>query len=805
TTVDKVVGKSAGDHFDEEMAKEFEAQELDVLQNNTSVSFEEDFDGTTRLVHKSRVVSGSEKPYVAITLTDISEMKSREVALQVAVEKSRLAQEILDSLDLGILVKDSDLSIVFCNEKFARLHDRTVHDFVGKRAVEIHGQEAVVYEQSERKALETGEIIELQEDYEEDGEKRARLVHKSRVDTGSANPYVAITLTDITEIRKRERALEEAEKKAQLSDRAKSEFLANMSHEIRTPMNGVLGMAELLAKSDLDSRQKTFTDIIVKSGNSLLTIINDILDFSKIDAGQLVLDPAQFNLRESIEDVATLVSTKAKEKDLEMIARVAPDLPDSFIGDVGRFRQIITNLMGNAVKFTEQGHVLVDVSGEPVDGVYRLTCKVTDTGIGIPRDKVETIFEKFSQVDTSATRRHEGTGLGLAITSKLIDLMGGEIGVESRVGEGSTFWFTIELPVEEGAMRKRKTVPVDVSGSRVLIIDDNPVNRDILMEQMTSWAFDAFAVDSGPKGLAMLKQAAKLGKPADLAIIDYQMPGMTGDEVIRQIRLDDSICELPVVVLTSVDQALQPAALKELQVDHHLLKPARSSHLLECIVSALQSRLEHGDKAEADMIEEIGDEAALAWLSSEKTGQPPKQTRLPRDVIASAKPSQAPALSSTVASSGSPTNQPVEPTSAAPSRDQKSADFDAKVDVLIAEDNEVNQLVYGQIFAQLDYTYEIVDNGQKAVDAARELNPAIILMDVSMPVMNGLEATQKIRETISADVPIIGVTAHALKGDREKCMEVGMSDYLPKPISPDRLEEKLANWWPTSAADVASK
>ncbi|MEM1376492.1 MAG: PAS domain-containing protein [Pseudomonadota bacterium] len=794
-TVSEVENVAASEHFDGELSELFEEQERQIFESGETITFEENRDGISRLVNKSLVTTEDGESYVAITLTNITGIKDREAALQEAVERTKLSEEVLNSLDQGILVKDSDLNIIFANRKFADLHDANIDDFMGKRASAYFGKEAEFFEGSECETLATGKVIEIQEDYEEDGEQRSRLVFKSRVETDSGRPYVAITLTDVTEIRNRERALEEAEKKAQLSDRAKSEFLANMSHEIRTPMNGVLGMAELLAKSELDSRQKTFTDIIVKSGNALLTIINDILDFSKIDAGQLVLDPAPFNLRESIEDVATLVSAKAKEKDLEMIARVAPDLPDTFIGDVGRFRQIITNLMGNAVKFTEQGHVLVDVSGEQIEGGYRLHCKITDTGIGIPQDKVDTIFEKFSQVDTSATRRHEGTGLGLAITSKLVDMMGGKIGVESSVGEGSTFWFAIDLPVEKGASRKRKTIPVDVSGARVLIIDDNPVNREILMEQMTSWAFDAFAVESGPKGLAMLKQAARLGKPVDLAIVDYQMPDMTGDEVIRHIRGDQVICDLPIVVLTSVDQALQPMTLKELNIEHHLLKPARSSHLLECIVGALQSRIDEnaGGGSEADQI----DAEALAWLSGAGDAPVAKAASVELDA--------EPQLEARTVQKSSNNIEPVPGEQVKNLLDDPPAlKAESKVDVLIAEDNEVNQLVYGQIFAQLDYTYKMVDNGQKAVEAARDLNPNIILMDVSMPVMNGIEATEHIRKDVSADVPIIGVTAHALKGDREKCMEAGMSDYLPKPISPDRLEEKLANWWPKSGSAKAA-
>ena len=267
-----------------------------------------------------------------------------------------------------------------------------------------------------------------------------------------------------------------------------------MSHEIRTPMNGVLGMAELLARTELTPRQKTFTDVIIKSGNALLTIINDILDFSKINAGQLMLEPAPFRLAEAVEDVATLVAARVAEKNLELIVRVDPRLPAFVVGDVGRFRQIVTNMVGNAVKFTEKGHVLIDVSGESSEGIVQLKVSVEDTGIGIPADKLSNVFEKFAQVDGSSTRRHEGTGLGLAIAARLVDLMGGTIGLESEVGRGSIFWFTAPMPAH-AANEPEAIVPVDVTGARVLVIDDNPVNREILLEQLRSWGFDCAAAE----------------------------------------------------------------------------------------------------------------------------------------------------------------------------------------------------------------------------------------------------------------------------------------------------------------------
>ncbi|MET2832727.1 response regulator [Mesorhizobium shangrilense] len=543
--------------------------------------------------------------------------------------------------------------------------------------------------------------------------------------------------------------------KAEAADRAKSEFLANMSHEIRTPMNGVLGMAELLAKTELTPRQKTFTDVIVKSGNALLTIINDILDFSKINAGQLTLDPAPFRLSEAVEDVATLVSARVAEKNLELIVRVDPRLPAFVVGDAGRFRQIITNLLGNAVKFTEKGHVLIDVGGDIIDGVVQLKVRVEDTGIGIPAEKLQNVFEKFAQVDGSSTRRHEGTGLGLAIAARLVDLMGGKIGVESEIGRGSVFWFAVPLPAHQ-AQQRDEIVPVDVTGARVLVIDDNPVNREILLEQLRSWSFDCAAAESGAVGLAFLDRAFQLGAAVDCIILDYQMPGMNGADVARAIAADSRLNIIPVVLLTSVDQVDFGRMIIDYGISAHLTKPARSAVLLGTVISVIQKARAQGSKAQ-----------------------------FVREPVAVAQPS-VPAF--TVI------RGPAMPVSTAP---ESTVTPNGPIDILIAEDNDVNQLVFGQILNGLGLSYRIAGNGRTAVEMYRALRPKLILMDVSMPEMNGYEATRAIRTmeaTTGSHIPIIGVTAHALKGDRDKCLEAGMDDYLPKPVSPDRLGTKIGTW-----------
>jgi len=671
-----------------------------------------------------------------------------------------LLDESLNAMAQGMLIHDHE-KIIRSNEQMVRMLDlpaaliapgARMNDFIGfcvERGDEGEDADlATVLQASKEKCL-AGESFTVE-----------RKIPNGNIIVANVQPRQngggVTTYTDVTEERKRQQELEDARCAALSADRAKSEFLANMSHEIRTPMNGVMGMAELLARTELDARQEVYADVIVKSGSSLLTIINDILDFSKLDARQMELDPSPFKLTDAIEDVATLVSSRVAEKDLELIVRVDPALPDMLVGDVGRIRQIVTNLMSNAVKFTNKGHVYVDVSGGPVAGnMHRLHVKVEDTGVGIAKEKCDNVFEKFSQIDNSATRKHEGTGLGLAISCSLIELMEGEIGVESTLGEGSAFWFTVELPVHHDEVKPR-TVPRDVTGSHILIIDDNEVNRSILEEQMAAWKFECTSCEDGRAGLDVMREAMEQGRNIDCIVLDYQMSGMSGGDVVREMKADDGLKQLPIVMLTSVDQTEDGEVFSSLGINGQLTKPARSSLLLETIVQVLQ---DHRPARK-------NDDTGTAAIAGEQKQIAP-ETR--------------------------PAGETFTPS------DKKTTD------ILVCEDNEVNQIVFTQILQTTDYSFRIAKDGKEGLAFYKTYSPRLVLMDISMPHMNGMEATKAIRmiEAGNLHTPIVAVTAHAIKGDMEKCIAAGMDDYLPKPISPDRLEEKIHYWLDKSKADVA--
>ncbi|MEM7288894.1 MAG: response regulator [Pseudomonadota bacterium] len=563
----------------------------------------------------------------------------------------------------------------------------------------------------------------------------------------------------------------EQSEKAKRADKAKSEFLANMSHEIRTPMNGVMGMAELLLKTELNDKQRTFMEIIVKSGGALLTIINDILDFSKINAGQLTLDPAPFPLAEAIEDIATVAASSAAEKDLELAVRIAPHLPERYIGDIGRIRQIVTNLVGNSIKFTEKGHVIIEIDGSSNETEADLCVSVSDTGIGINPEKFDLIFEKFSQVDESATRDHEGTGLGLSIASSLVRMMGSRIEVESEVGKGSKFWFTIKLPVDlESDTKIHK--PLDVEGTRVLVIDENEVNRSILMENLKAWGVDAAFATTGQEAIDVLNVVSQRNLSVDCIILDQHINRTESTNLIAFVTNSRQFVKVPVIVLTSVEESHEIDAFRKLNIQARLVKPVRSAVLLNNLTRVVQSSVEEDDSIRESVFHAKAIGQAIPGEITSKDDADSSVVQPPVQVAEHDKLVQY-------------------------ERNDSLESLPGQLDVLIAEDNEVNQIVFRQIMQGLDYTFHIAKNGQEAVELYLKQRPMVICMDVSMPVKNGLDATREIRKYERRSdfrTPIIGVTAHAMKGDREKCMEAGMDDYLSKPVSPDMMAEKIKTW-----------
>lgn len=734
----------------------FERRVTQFRAEEQSPAAEINWSSTSLIVDSRRISRGR----ILLTYADISAIRLHEKEIHAAREAleslGELMQDATQAMSQGLLIIQ-DGKILLGNDALAGMLDipddyldagrdwselftfcAARGDFADDPAVLVDGL---------RKSLVDGQPVSVMFRVSD-----GRWV-QMEVAVSERRHWVAL-FTDITATKSREEELQLLLARAEAADRVKSEFLANMSHEIRTPMNGVLGMAELLAKTNLDTRQKTFVDIIVKSGNALMTIINDILDFSKIDSGQMTLRRMTFDAVEAIEDVVTLLSSLAAEKGIELLVRAAPDLPAAIIGDAGRFRQIVTNLVGNAVKFTERGHVLVDIShtvGAADEIMARI--RIEDTGIGMPQDRLDSIFGKFSQIDSSSTRRHEGTGLGLAITAGLVDLFGGYIDVESKLGQGSVF--TVSLPFTVAAARiDPKPLPINVKGAHILVVDDNAVNRQILTEQLALWGFDSAAAENGIEALEILEGAHEFGVTIDAIVLDYQIPGMNGADIARKLRTDDRFNELPIIFLTSMDISGTEKEFAALNGQAHLMKPARANVLRNTIVEVVRAnriRLATADGSIRQILE-------------------------------------APALP-----------EPDAPLQAEP---EPAASF---IDVLVAEDNDVNQIVFTQILQATGLKFLVVNNGQEAVEAWEKYTPRIIMMDVSMPVMNGHDATRRIRSMERGQghrVPIVGVTAHALESDRELCLDAGMDDYMSKPISPELLEEKISLWLGNGAQQV---
>jgi len=691
-----------------------------------------------------------------VTYTDVTEERERQTRLEALsadlAAKTDVLEGVLSTMEQGLVVLDADKRVELFNTQAKRgAPPATVWErgadgpaifdaYIDAGFFRDIGEPEEIRQWMQGIAARREEFVLERDDLHG---RRIREVGHPRADGG----YV-ITYTDITEHTSRERELQtlseslaDAKEAAEAASRAKSEFLANMSHEIRTPMNGVLGMAELLLCTDLPPKQRDMAEVILNSGASLLTIINDILDFSKIEAGKLTLAREPFDMRAAIEDVARLVSSRADEKGVELLVSYDPDLPRLVEGDAGRVRQVVTNLVGNAVKFTDEGHVLVEATGAATDEAVDIALAVVDTGCGIPEEKIDAIFEKFEQADTSSARKHEGTGLGLAITRRIVEMMGGTVRVESEIGAGSRFEIRVRLPraAEAPGDAPEGQLPATGAPIRLLVVDDNAVNRRIIDEQTRAWGFEPTLVESGAAALEALDSARAAGRPFELCIVDHQMPGMDGGALVRAIRRHSDHGDTPLVMLTSMGHTHDCEAWRAMGLDAYLAKPARAADLRDTLAGVMQRRAETTAGA------------ANAAFNAERI--------------------------------------PATEASAAPRKTHR---------VLIAEDNVVNQMVVKAMLAELGYDLAIAEDGEKAVEAYRAERPDVILMDVSMPKLDGFEATARIRaiekETGAPRTPILGVTAHAMREDRARCLANGMDDHLPKPIRREALIDHLARW-----------
>ena len=521
--------------------------------------------------------------------------------------------------------------------------------------------------------------------------------------------------------------LEAASKQAEEATRAKSQFLANISHEIRTPMNAIIGMTELVQATRITREQREYLNTIQSSADALLTLVNDLLDFSKIEARKLELDHVGFNLRDALEDTMRVLAPRAYQKGIELACHTRPDVPDALVGDPLRLRQIVLNLVGNAIKFTEHGEVVLRVGAESLrNRTAHLRFSVSDTGIGIPPEKQTMIFEAFSQADSSTTRRYSGTGLGLAISAELVELMGGSISVESQPGRGSTFQFTARFEVQHPGREKAPARWLTLSELPVLIVDDNTTNRRILEEVLTNWRMRPVAVDGGAAALGILEESLDAEQAFAVVLLDGHMPDMDGFAVAERIAADRRYAGLKLVMLTSAGQPEDVARCRKLGISAYLTKPIKQSELFDVIINAIR-------------------------LPATETGnalQRPKTARIGQRTLR----------------------------------------------VLVAEDNRVNQLVVTRILEKLGHQVTVVGNGREALAAVETGKFDLIVMDVQMPEMDGLDATMAIRtweKTTGTHVPIVAMTAHAMKGDRERCLAAGMDAYTSKPIRVKELERAI--------------